>query len=166
MPPVATPARSRLPALGPRGEGWVAAQAVLFIATGLAGLAGPAWTGPMRTVSLVTGVALAAAGGALAGRGVFDLRGGLTPYPRPKADVALVDTGAYTRVRHPIYGGLILVAFGWGLITAAPLALAAALLLGAFFDLKSRREEAWLVERFPGYEAYRRRARRLIPWLY
>jgi protein-S-isoprenylcysteine O-methyltransferase Ste14 len=46
------------------------------------------------------------------------------------------------------------------------MALAGAVLLGVFFDLKSRREEAWLVEQFGGYAAYRRRRRRLIPWLY
>ena len=35
-----------------------------------------------------------------------------------------------------------------------------------FFTLKSRREEAWLQERFDGYAAYRARTRRLIPWVY
>jgi len=35
-----------------------------------------------------------------------------------------------------------------------------------FFDLKSRREERWLEERYPGYAAYRARTRRLIPGLY
>jgi protein-S-isoprenylcysteine O-methyltransferase Ste14 len=36
----------------------------------------------------------------------------------------------------------------------------------AFFDLKSRREERWLAEQFEGYEAYRSRTRKLLPWLY
>jgi protein-S-isoprenylcysteine O-methyltransferase Ste14 len=44
--------------------------------------------------------------------------------------------------------------------------MAGAFILLAFFDLKSRREEAWLVKRFPEYAAYQRRTRRLIPWLY
>jgi len=157
---------SRLPALGPRGEGWVALQAVLFIVAGAAGLTGPAWHGPLRTASVAVGVAFALAGGALAASGIADLRGGLTPYPRPKPGATLVQRGAYARARHPIYGGLILMAFGWGFVTAAPLALAAALLLAAFFDVKSRVEEAWLIEQFPAYEEYRRGTRRLIPWLY
>jgi protein-S-isoprenylcysteine O-methyltransferase Ste14 len=38
-------------------------------------------------------------------------------------------------------------------------------LLFGFFELKSRREEVWLVERYPGYVAYRERTRRLIPWI-
>ena len=33
-------------------------------------------------------------------------------------------------------------------------------------DLKARREEAWLSERFEGYAAYMRRTRRFIPGLY
>jgi protein-S-isoprenylcysteine O-methyltransferase Ste14 len=39
-----------------------------------------------------------------------------------------------------------------------------AVLLFAFFALKSRREEAWLEARFPEYASYRARTPRLIPW--
>jgi protein-S-isoprenylcysteine O-methyltransferase Ste14 len=39
-------------------------------------------------------------------------------------------------------------------------------LLGCFFDLKSRREEAWLLVAYPGYAAYRARVRRLVPFIY
>jgi protein-S-isoprenylcysteine O-methyltransferase Ste14 len=41
-----------------------------------------------------------------------------------------------------------------------------AILLLVFVDLKSRREERWLMAKFPGYTAYRRRVRRLIPYVY
>ena len=78
----------------------------------------------------------------------------------------LVEDGVFGLVRHPMYGGLVIAALGWGLVMASPTALAGALVLGVFFDLKSRREEAWLAEQFAGYAAYRRRTRRLIPWLY
>ena len=47
----------------------------------------------------------------------------------------------------------------------APIIALAVVLLG-FFDLKSRREERWLEERFPEYPAYRAQTRRLVPWLY
>jgi protein-S-isoprenylcysteine O-methyltransferase Ste14 len=33
-------------------------------------------------------------------------------------------------------------------------------------EVKSRREERWLREKFPEYAAYQRRVRRLIPFLY
>jgi protein-S-isoprenylcysteine O-methyltransferase Ste14 len=156
----------RLPDLGPRGEGWFVAQVGLFAVIAASGAAGPAWGGAGRAVSLVIGAILAGCGGLLALRGVLDLRDSLTPFPRPMEGARLVETGAYRYARHPIYGGLILGALGWGLATASPPALGAALLLAGFFSLKSRREEIWLAESYPEYPAYRSHTRRLIPWVY
>jgi protein-S-isoprenylcysteine O-methyltransferase Ste14 len=157
---------SRLPTLGPRGEGWVLAQGALLVAIGLAGLLGPVWSGDLRVVTSAVGLLLVTAGGILAVRGVVDLRQALTPLPYPRADASLVETGAYRLVRHPIYGGLILGAVGWGLLAASPAALVGAGALFAFFDLKSRREEAWLALRYPGYDGYRARTRRFFPLAY
>jgi protein-S-isoprenylcysteine O-methyltransferase Ste14 len=156
----------RLPDLGPRGEGWFLIQVVILGAIAMAGLLGPAWSGVPRVLTAAVGAVLIGAGGLLAVRGILDLGGNLTPFPKPREGAGLVDTGAYRLVRHPIYGGLILGAFGWGLLTASPPALLGAVVLVAFFDLKSRREEAWLVEQLDGYERYRARTRRLLPWLY
>ena len=155
-----------LPDLGRRGEGWVLIQVVLFVGVGVAGALGPAWSGGLRAGGLVLGVALVAGGVLLCGRGILDLRENLTPFPRPSAGARLVETGSYGLVRHPIYGGAIVAAAGWGLATASLPALAGAAVLLVFFDLKSRREEAWLIERFEGYAAYRSRTRKLLPWLY
>jgi len=156
----------RLPDLGRRGEGWFLAQLVLFAAIAFAGAVGPAWSGLPRAASLVLGVLLACSGGLLSFRGLVDLDGNLTPFPRPLPGGHLVDRGAYGLVRHPIYGGLIGGAFGWGLVTASPLAILGAAVLVEFFDLKSRREELWLAERYEEYPAYRNRTRRLLPWIY
>lgn len=155
-----------LPALGPRGEGWVVLQGALLAVVAIAGLAGPALTGPPRVVAAIAGLSLIVLGGALAVRGLIDLRDALTPMPRPRDGAQLVDTGAYRLARHPVYGGIVIVAVGYALVMAAPAALASAALLLAFFRLKSAREEAWLEERYPGYPAYRVRTRRLIPGLY
>ncbi|MFP5342472.1 MAG: hypothetical protein ACLGIJ_06065 [Candidatus Limnocylindria bacterium] len=38
-----------------------------------------------------------------------------------------------------------------------------AAVLAIFFTLKSSREEAWLLDRFPAYAAYRGRTRRFLP---
>lgn len=156
---------SRLPSLGPRGEGWVAIQAVLLVVAVVAGALGPSWDGALRVATSVGGTILLAAGLYLAVRGTRDLRQALTPLPYPRAGAELVETGAYAFVRHPIYGGLVIAATGWGLVTASLPALASAVALLGFFELKSRREEAWLETRFPGYAAYRTRTRRLIPWI-
>jgi protein-S-isoprenylcysteine O-methyltransferase Ste14 len=156
----------RLPDLGPHGEGWVLIQLVFFVAIWLAAGLGPAWSGGLREIGVGSGVLLAVAGAVLLFRGFVDLGSNLTPFPKPKQDAHLVDCGAYGLVRHPIYGGLIVGAAGWGLIAASPAALALAVMLGLFFDLKSRREERWLTDKFDDYPAYRARTRRLLPWVY
>jgi protein-S-isoprenylcysteine O-methyltransferase Ste14 len=158
---------SRMPALGPRGEGWVLLQALLFwlvIATGV-GFAG-AWTKDARSVTTVVGVLLGLAGLALALKGLVDLRGALTPLPHPRDGAELVETGVYALVRHPVYGGLVIAAVGWGMFTASLVALATAGVLLVFFRLKSGREEVWLRERYPAYDAYARRTRRMLPGIY
>jgi protein-S-isoprenylcysteine O-methyltransferase Ste14 len=159
-------ASPRLPDLGRRGEGWFLLQLVFFGAIAVSGFTGPAWSGWPLAAGIALGGGLVFCGGILALRGVLDLRENLTPFPKPLDNAQLVETGAYRLVRHPIYGGLILGALGWGLVRAAPLALLGAVALAVFFDLKSRREEIWLSERYREYPAYRNRTRRLLPWIY
>jgi protein-S-isoprenylcysteine O-methyltransferase Ste14 len=158
--------RVHLPHLGRRGEGWVVLQFVLFVAIVGAGFLGPLWSGSARVVGAIAGVALIASGIGLVTAGILGLRRQLTAYPRPVPGGRLIEDGPFGLVRHPMYGGGVLAAAGWGFVMASPLALAGAFVLGVFFDLKSRREEAWLGDQFAGYAAYRRRTRRLIPWLY
>jgi protein-S-isoprenylcysteine O-methyltransferase Ste14 len=59
-----------------------------------------------------------------------------------------------------MYGGGILVAAGWSVIFASIVGGALTVLLVLLFELKSHREEAWLVDHYPGYDDYRRRTRR------
>ncbi len=158
---------TELPSLGPRGEGWVVLQLVLLPLVALAGLvAGGAWNGTLASVTAIAGLLLMGGGALLLGLGLLHLGGALTPVPRPRDDAQLVESGAYGAVRHPIYGGLIATALGWGLVSASPAALLLALALAGFFELKSRREEAWLTERYPDYPAYITRTRRFFPGLY
>ncbi len=154
---------------GANGEWYVVIQLVLFglIAFAPAALPGwPAWTGSWRTASVVVGLGFGALGGLLAIAGVVSLGENLTAVPRPKDNAQLVVHGAYRWVRHPIYSGLILGALGLGLLRGGWLSLLYALLLFIFFDIKSRREEDWLREKYDGYSAYQRRVRKLIPFLY
>jgi protein-S-isoprenylcysteine O-methyltransferase Ste14 len=157
---------SRLPALGPRGEGWVAIQVVLFAVVGIAGFTGPNVDGTARGVLGVIGAVLVGGGGYLALRGLLDLKTALTPLPHPRDGAELVESGSYALVRHPIYGGIVIGATGYGLLTASVVALALVAVLLGFFRLKSGREEAWLRDRYPGYAAYAARTKRMIPFLY
>jgi protein-S-isoprenylcysteine O-methyltransferase Ste14 len=155
---------TRLPALGPRGEGWVLIQGILLVLVATAGWAlGPDWSGPVRFAGIIVGILLIAGGVLLGVRAVADLGTALTPLPRPGEQAELIETGAFALVRHPIYGGLILAAFGWAVVQASIIAVALAAVLAAFFGLKSAREEAWLETRFAGYAAYRARTPRFIP---
>ena len=91
------------------------------------------------------------------------IRGFLTPFPRPLDHARLQVGGAYGRVRHPIYGGLILIALGWSLISS-PLTLVVTVALMLVLEMKSRLEESMLAQRFPEYDAYRQRVRwRFVP---
>ena len=160
---------SDLPSLGPRGEGWVAIQGVILTwiaATGwyfpagvVAGL--PPLVGVAGWTFIAAGLALVLAGTqALASHDAF------TALPRPRDSARLVETGAFRLVRNPVYGGLVLIGLGWAATRGSIAALAGTAVLFVFLDLKRRREEAWLAERFPGYAAYRSRTRRMIPWIY
>lgn len=160
------PSSSRLPHLGPRGEGWVAIQVALFVLLALAGTAGPAWGEPWLTAGRLAGACLIGVGLILAGLGLLGLRENLTAVPRPVEGGRLIEHGVYRVVRHPIYTGIICAAVGWALVWASPAALVVAGGLGVFFDLKTRLEEAWLVEAYPAYAGYQRRVRKLIPLLY
>lgn len=158
---------SSLPSLGPRGEGWVVIQGVLLVGIGVAGLTETPFTPDAWTATSAAGLVLLAVGGMLAVLGVRHLGGALTPLPHPRRDAELVETGVYRYVRHPIYGGLIVAALGYGLLMHALVtAIGGALLLLVFFRLKSGREEAWLEQRYAGYVAYRRQTRRFIPFIY
>lgn len=121
---------------------------------------------PGGWLSMAGGAFLLVAGAWLVYRGVDALGGGLTPLPAPNESGELVRAGIYARIRHPIYAGVIALAAGWAFFVVSPWALAVAALLAVWLDLKARREEAWLLERYPEYAAYRRGTNRIVPGLY
>ncbi len=157
---------SRLPELGARGGGWVAAQFVLLLAIALSALTETDWPSSIRVLMEVIGVLLLLAGVALIVAGAVGLGSSLTPFPRPREQGRLEVGGIYRRARHPIYGGAILAAAGWSLVFATPLGGALTVVLAIFFELKLRREEHWLVERYPEYAEYRERTpKRYLPFV-
>jgi protein-S-isoprenylcysteine O-methyltransferase Ste14 len=125
-----------------------------------------AWSYPYAWLGSLGGGALFLAGILLAACGAISLGKNLSPLPQPRENAPLIVTGAYRLVRHPIYSGITFMAFGWGLWLHSWLTTGYALLLFAFFDIKSRREERLLLEKFPEYAAYRQRVRKLIPFVY
>ena len=150
-----------------RGGWWVVAQIPLLVAAYLI----PLWAGrsePLERLDWIAGAGLLLLGAGVlqSAAGLVALGPALTPFPRPLARGTLRTGGAYALVRHPIYTGILFMALGWSLYRHSLPGVGLDVLLFGFFDRKATREERWLVERFPGYPAYRRRVRKLIPWIY
>ena len=145
-----------------RGGWWVVAQFALMIALVAAGplhgawLRGPAWADAAGLAGIAIGAWLGLAG-------VRALRTNRTPFPRPLADSTLVQTGIYARVRHPVYASLIWLGHGWSIAHWSGWALLLAVAQHGFLLAKARREERWLVEKFPEYAAYASRVNRFLP---
>jgi protein-S-isoprenylcysteine O-methyltransferase Ste14 len=90
----------------------------------------------------------------------------MTPFPRPLPDAMLVETGPYAHVRHPVYGGALVLLVGLSLVTSVAV-LVVTVALGLLWVGKARVEEEHLVELVPGYPAYCARVpRRILPGLY
>ncbi len=151
---------------GSRGEWWVIAQFTLgplvALATWLTGGQGGVTSG----VGIGVGLALAGVAGVFVLGGVISLGRNLTALPKPIDNGEMVASGLYRVVRHPIYAGIILGALAWALLCGSLIGLALSVGVFIFFDRKSRREEAWLVERYAGYRAYQRRVKKLLPFIY
>ena len=164
--PVRDNRRHALPQLGRRGGGWVAAQIILLTGIALSALVGLGWPSALEPIAYAIGAALLAAGlGMLvAGGGALARVSAVTPFPAPRTDGGLQTSGIYRLVRHPMYGGGILIALGWSTIFASIPGLALTIVLAVFADMKARREELWLEQMFAGYADYRQRTRRkLLP---
>jgi len=152
-----------------RGELFVIAQFIVFgiIALAPRTLASlPEWSQSAQAIGTIVGGIMLTAGVILATAGTSHLGRNLTPFICPKANAVLLEQGAYRLVRHPIYSGILLIAFGWGLWVHGWLTLGYSLILFIIFDRKSRREEDFLRSTFPGYSAYSARVKRLIPFIY
>ncbi|MHB8347622.1 MAG: methyltransferase family protein [Acidiferrobacterales bacterium] len=131
----------------------------------------PVWFGAVaqtfleRSVRLV-GIALVLVSVPIVLAAVVALGRHLTPFPRPTEHARLRDHGVYGLVRHPLYSGLILAAAGWSIGSLSWAGVAFAVFLGLFFDRKASYEEYWLGRKFVAYPDYRKRVRKLIPWIY
>jgi protein-S-isoprenylcysteine O-methyltransferase Ste14 len=162
---------SRIPSLGPRGEGWVALQIAAILGAAISPRLGPRIEigDPLvEVVVRVFGLALLAIGLLLIflAASALGRLGAFTVFPRPLEEGSLVRTGPFRLVRHPVYLGLVAAGLGATLTQRTPSTLVATAILFVILDLKRRREEAWLAERYPDYAAYRTGVKALIPFLY
>lgn len=96
----------------------------------------------------------------------FNKIGNFNIAPQPRAGGALVTTGPYRYIRHPMYTSVFLFLTGLTIQAGFSLLALAGLLLAAVAMLwKSTIEERLLVQRYPDYATYRTRTKRFIPFL-
>lgn len=150
--------------MGQRGELWVVIQAALLVLFVVLPADATSW--PYARVFSIAGWISLAFGLLLLVWSALNLGSSLTPFPRPRENGELITNGAYRMVRHPIYLGVLMICLGLATVTSSSARLALILVLFVFFDMKSRREERWLIERYPSYGQYQRHVKKLIPWLY
>ena len=138
-----------------------------MVAILLSALVGLGWPDELAPVAYAVGAVLLLLGSLLLAAGGLRLGASLTPLPAPRTGTQLTTTGIYELARHPMYGGGLLFALGWSIVFGSVAGLVLTAVLVVFIELKSRREELWLAEHYPGYADYRRRTpRRFIPYLY
>jgi protein-S-isoprenylcysteine O-methyltransferase Ste14 len=77
----------------------------------------------------------------------------------------LVTTGPYRYMRHPIYAAILL--FVWAGIAAnrSPLSIALGIVATAMLVLRMIFEETLVRQRYPEYDEYARRTKRVIPFI-
>lgn len=144
------------------------AQFCVFAAIALAGVL-RLW--PIRAMQSglpkTMGLALVVCGLALLGLAWRSLGPSFSPYPVPLSAGTLVVRGPYRWVRHPIYGGLMMVAFGAGLLVADWLVLGLAAGLSVLLWAKATAEESYLAAHYHEYASYRAQVpRQFLPFLF
>jgi protein-S-isoprenylcysteine O-methyltransferase len=120
----------------------------------------PAASGPM-------GVAMEAAGLVLRAWSMLTLGAAYSRTLRTEAAQGVVEAGPYRRLRHPGYLGSLTTWVGFAL-TSRSLAVVVTVagLLAAAYRRRIAAEEELLRRDLPGYLAYSRRTRKLVPFLW
>lgn len=109
------------------------------------------------------GLAIASIGFLVALIAVFQINTKLSPFPTPTENAVLLENGVFKFVRHPIYSGLLLFFFGYGIYADSIYKLFISLLLLLLFYFKTNYEENQLAIKFPDYTIYKKRVGRFFP---
>ncbi len=143
-----------------QADSFVAGQGLLLLAL-VAPSTSPLWRAPRPVRRAGFGLSAVGLGGMLVA--ASSLGKGLTASPLPNAAAQLRTGGLYSRVRHPIYSGLLLFGAGRVVACSSPIRLGAWGALAVLLSRKARWEERHLVERFPDYARYADATPRFVP---
>ena len=145
-----------------RGYFYVAVQ-FLLIALLFTAPRQPEPYGAFSDVVGIVGVAVIALGAVILVTSFVRLGRSLTANPVPKDNGVLVTSGLYGRVRHPIYFGLLVLAFGVVLDAGWWPQIVIALMLYFLLNIKAQFEEDLLRKKYPEYKAYALKTPRFFP---
>jgi protein-S-isoprenylcysteine O-methyltransferase Ste14 len=93
-------------------------------------------------------------------------RGGPSALPTPNQNADLITSGLYKYIRHPIYTGVLLLAFGITIWHGHGLIITSTLFLIGLLTYKSLYEEDLLIEQYPAYVDYREHTGRFFPKIF
>ncbi len=94
---------------------------------------------------------------------MLQLNKNLSPFPSPKTNSELVQSGLYKYVRHPIYTGILISSFSFAMATESGFRILISILLYILFIVKSEYEERLLTKRYREYELYKKTTGRFFP---
>lgn len=92
--------------------------------------------------------------------------GNIRAFPEIPLYGRLVVHGPYRWVRHPMYTSVLVITLAWMVEHPLPFRVGLWVGLVVTFWVKLGYEEQLLLARFPSYEEYRQRTKRLIPFLF
>jgi protein-S-isoprenylcysteine O-methyltransferase Ste14 len=134
---------------------------IQFVLIGVIAFTGPLWPPDwnLRGILAVGGVV------GLWALQVMGLRQ-VKVFPEVACQGKLIVLGPYRWVRHPMYTSVLLATLAWTLGNLLPYRVILWVGLLMTLLIKLQYEERLLIERFPEYEAYRRKTKRLLPFVW
>jgi protein-S-isoprenylcysteine O-methyltransferase Ste14 len=102
-------------------------------------------------------------GFAIIATAILQLNKNITPFPTPKQGSQLIQSGLFKYIRHPIYTGILLVAFCMAIYNGSVWQFITSFLLVILFYFKSSYEETELTKVFWEYNNYKQKVGRFLP---
>lgn len=116
----------------------------------------PEFIGFILLPFMLTGIAIIAIS-------ILQLNKNISPFPSPKENSELITIGLFSKIRHPIYSGILLLAFSFALYQNSGFKILISFFLLILFYFKTSYEEKQLSLKFPEYKNYKKTAGRFFP---
>ncbi len=114
----------------------------------------------------VTGSLLIVSGITIRGLGIKTLGKFFSRDVVARENQKIIENGIYKHIRHPAYTGNILQVIGFPLVLNSYFSLFLSLITIGGFIWRIKVEEEFLVNKFPGYEEYMKKTKKIIPTIW